>query len=293
MYKVSLKLCSIAIISAIVFLVFSCNNPTKKQKEGTTDSTKTITENPAKKIDDLQKEVFTDTAVSPSKKEIKVEITEDGAKMNDIARLIAGLPADTAKSDLDSFRKSPSWKKFANSFISTWYYALSKRLKPMVKWRNTELDEINKSGDDVFYPFSGPDFMNAFTFFPTAKTYTLLALEKPGGLPVMTQYDTSEIGGYLNSVQKSLKDILILSFFKTISMQKDLDKNSVNGSVPLISIFIVRTGNKILNMERVRISGKGEIVKMSEDTAIKVQNPGIRITFKTSKGEVKELYYFS
>jgi hypothetical protein len=133
-----------------------------------------------------------------------------------------------------------------------------------------------------------------FTFFPEAKTYRMLALEPAGFLPNVDKFNEEELNIYLNSVQKDLKDIFILSFFITKNMHKDLVHGTVNGALPLISIFIVRTGNTILNIERIRIDKDGKIVAMPNDSTVKAINAGVRITFKPKdKEETRTVYYFS
>ncbi len=212
---------------------------------------------------------------------------------NDVARLLAGLPQEKG-SKLDSLEKTPTWKSHAANFNRTWASITKKRLGPMANWASKELKDINADGDEMFYPFSGPDFMNMFTFFPEAKTYRMLALEPAGFLPNVDKFNEEELNIYLNSVQKDLKDIFILSFFITKNMHKDLVHGTVNGALPLISIFIVRTGNTILNIERIRIDKDGKIVAMPNDSTVKAINAGVRITFKPKdKEETRTVYYFS
>ncbi len=55
------------------------------------------------------------------------------------------------------------------------------RLAPMREWASKELGSATAA--TVFYPFSGPDFVNVFALFPHAKTYLLIALEPVGEMP--------------------------------------------------------------------------------------------------------------
>ena len=36
----------------------------------------------------------------------------------------------------------------------------------MNKWATTELDSVRPASPTLFYPFSGPDFLNAYHVFP-------------------------------------------------------------------------------------------------------------------------------
>jgi hypothetical protein len=40
-----------------------------------------------------------------------------------------------------------------------------------------------KYTDTVFYPFSGPDILNALAFFPDGTEYIMFGLESPGRIP--------------------------------------------------------------------------------------------------------------
>ena len=56
----------------------------------------------------------------------------------------------------------------------------------MTKWAATELDSAQRSSPTIFYPFSGPDFLNVVTMFPTSSTYVLIGLEPVGSVPART-----------------------------------------------------------------------------------------------------------
>lgn len=285
-YLMILGLCGALILS-------SCNGTgnksnTKENSTGASTSKDSSTEDSTSKGAS-----GTDTS-SAKKKEGKSKAPVQKDRIyNDVARLLAGLPQEEGSS-LDSLQKTEAWKSHADNFNKTWSSISRRRLTPMATWAKRELKDINANGNDMFYPFSGPDFMNAFTFFPDAKTYTMLALEPAGFLPGTEKFNEEALNTYLESVQKALKDIFILSFFVTKNMHKDLIHNRVNGALPLISIFIVRTGNKILNIERIRINQEGKIVPMSNDTNARAANAGVRITFQPKESdEVRTVYYFS
>jgi len=229
-----------------------------------------------------------------SKNDLKLSDVKQNRTYDDIARLIAGLKPDSG-SGLDSLESFDAWKKHSVYFNANWSNIKKRRLAPMNQWGKTELADINSSGKDIFYPFSGADFMSVFSLFPNAKTYTMLALERPGALPNAGKMNEEQFSGYLNAVKTSLIDIFMRSFFVTRNMQKDLMKQNVNGTLPLISIFMVRTGCKILNIERVKVDKLGKIVNIPEDSANSVLNRGVRITFTPSKNssDVRILYYFS
>ena len=287
----SIRLVATILIAGAVFL-FSCNNAQKgKGKDGKDATTSSK---------DSGKTGSGDSASGKDSSNSSTSVKEKGEPpvmkermFNDVARLLAGLPQEKGSS-LDSLEKTAAWKSHAANFNRSWASISKKRLDPMANWAAKELKEINSNGNDMFYPFSGPDFMNMYTFFPEAKTYTMLALEPAGFLPNANKFSEEGMNVYLNSVQKDLKDIFTLSFFITKNMHKDLVHSTVNGALPLISIFIVRKGNKILNIERVRINQDGKVVSMPNDTTVRAVNSGVKITFQPNgKNETRTVYYFS
>ncbi|MCX6350834.1 MAG: hypothetical protein NTX03_03120 [Bacteroidetes bacterium] len=220
--------------------------------------------------------------------------TTPNRKFDDIARLISGMKSN-AGSGLDSIEKNPSWVKYAANSDSAWAKLEKTRLVQMRKWRDEELSAANSSSMDVFYPFSGPDFLNVYTLFPNAKSYTFLALEPAGELPTAKKLSTkNNLDGYLNSVSKSIYEIFNRSYFITSYMAKDLSRNSVNGALPIICLFMERTGNTIVNVERVRIDKTGNVVAANTDSSKRKLNHGVRVYYKTAGSEeLRMVQYFS
>ncbi|MGB1698735.1 MAG: hypothetical protein ACPHRO_02195, partial [Nannocystaceae bacterium] len=56
--------------------------------------------------------------------------------------------------------------------------------EPMRKWAKEQLS--GHSVSDVFYPFSGPDFITAHRLYPSASVYNLVAMQAAGPPPEST-----------------------------------------------------------------------------------------------------------
>nr|HML28485.1 hypothetical protein [Hyphomicrobium sp.] len=69
--------------------------------------------------------------------------------------------------------------------------------------------------------FSGPDFLYADAFFPSATTYVMAGLEPPGEIPDLRKYSRSQIAGALRDLRDSLSSVLSYSFFQTKFMRID------------------------------------------------------------------------
>ena len=76
--------------------------------------------------------------------------------------------------------------------------------------------------DTMLYMFSGPDFLYATSFFPSATTYVLSGLEPVGDVPQLTSLPRGAVEGSLRNIEGSLATILNLSFFITKKMQTQL-----------------------------------------------------------------------
>jgi hypothetical protein len=269
-------------LSAILFsaILFSCNEKKSSEKNQTNSDSSVVT---------------TDNATSSSNsgdttgvKETKEVFSSDDS-FDQTARALSGI-AQKQGSPLYFLDTTKSWKSFSTSFDSSWALIEEKRFNKMREWRTAELADINTSATNVFYPFSGPDILNAFILFPKAKTYTLLALEPIGELPDFTKMTEKQKQQYYFSIKLSLNDLLKKSYFITRNMLRDLQKSNVNGTLPLMCLFLKRTGNTILSIKKIGIDSTGAIVDRTDKFN---GNRGVRIDF-TPKGsnEIRSVFYF-
>jgi len=222
--------------------------------------------------------------------DVNTKSTTPPTEFNNLARYIAGVKQDN-ENNFKELENTNEWKKFSSILSSKFKKLDSTRFSKIRTWRDTELKEINTETDYLFYPFSGPDFLNAYTFFPNAKVYTMLALEPPGKLPTIDELKNDTAHNYFASVENGLKAILSFSFFRTVAMEEDFASKELNGAVHLISLFAVKTGNKILDIKPATINKNGEII-LEENTECAIK--GFQLTFEDAKThESKIINYFS
>ena len=231
-----------------------------------------------------------DSAVNAEPELVNTPSTSGPNEFNNLALFISGVHQDS-DNGYKSLEGSNYWKNFSKNLTTKFKSLDSTRYKNMRQWRNNELKEINASTDKLFYPFSGPDFLNAYTFFPNAKEYTMLALEPPGKLPTISELNLDTANNYFASIENGLKAILSFSFFRTVAMEKDFASKELNGAIHLVTLFVIKTGNKILDVKPATINKNGEIIFTDlNDCAIK----GFRISFEDVKThETKIINYFS
>ena len=249
----------------MVVLILSCNqNPKAKEVKDVKD---------VKKISDTISVIAVDTLI------------------DDQAAFISGMPYNTNKclSRLDSLIK---WKHYSSDMDKMFSQSTSLRLNKMKTWADSELIK-NQSITTVFYPFSGPDFLNAHIFYPDADQYIMIAQEPIGSLPDICNMRPDSVKSYLNKINNSLKDIFKRSYFITKEMNNDLRKTKVNGTLPLISLFIKRTGHQIVSVERIGVDSLGKVHFTDSLKNKKNIISGIKIDFLTpSTKKMQSVLYF-
>ena len=207
---------------------------------------------------------------------------------NDYALFIAGL--SNPEGALAAYEDKPAWVRHAKFFDHNWERFTRGRLAPMREWAAKELGSATAA--TVFYPFSGPDFVNVFTLFPRAKTYLLIALEPVGEMP---DFSAREAHNFFPSLQRSLYDLLQLDFFITNKMKSSIGKSELKGTLPVLMFFLAREQARVLDVQYWVMQPDGTIAESpaacpgDRPTGI----PGVRIVF-TSPGsaENQTLYYF-
>jgi hypothetical protein len=89
-----------------------------------------------------------------------------------------------------------------------------------------------------------------------------------------------------------MSSILNFSFFITKHMKTDLRAGQVSGTLPILYVFLARSGKTIRDVSPIALDDKG-VVHFSSDDAGKNATQGVRITFVGSDGVERMLYYFS
>lgn len=211
---------------------------------------------------------------------------------NDVSRYIAGLQP-TEGNTLKTALYTDAWKTYAADQDKKWEQLNQNHFKAMHEFSAAELSAIFGVHDTIFYPFSGPDFLNATTFFPEAQTYLMLALEPPGTLPNLDTMTVDSLPNYFNSIHKSLRAILNFSFFRTLSMEEDFATKELNGAVQLISIFMQRSGHSIQAIDDISLDTLGQVI-LKDHALYASGSKGVHITCINNKSKkVKDVYYFS
>jgi hypothetical protein len=212
----------------------------------------------------------------------------DTATADDTARFLAGMPP-SAESPLTPLTKSPTWQRHARYFDSVFGQLEHRQISKIRTWADANLAAPRPT---MFYMFSGPDFLYADAFYSRATTYVLSALEPVGSIPDLMKVSSGGIGSALSNVEHSLGSILSYSFFITKHMRTDLRAGQVSGTLPLLYVFLARSGKTIRDVSLISLDDTGA-AHFANENAGKNATPGVRIAFAGSDGGERTLYFFS
>ena len=212
------------------------------------------------------------------------------------AQILAGItpsnidPALRRLVELDAFREHQQW------MTSRWNQVRG-RMQIMENWRNQEIKLPAAQRKTLLYPFSGPDFLNAYTFFPNHARYIFFSLERPGSLPDLESVTAAQFAKLLQDVRAAFRDIFERNYFITSYMNKQLMTPWMRGSVPVMATMMALMDNRIVRIEPIDLYP--ELTRAYD--ALETERPrmvlrGSRIDFfNTGAGAtgVQQLFYFS
>jgi len=212
----------------------------------------------------------------------------DGASPDDAARLLAGLEPP-AGSPLSKFTSDPGWQRHAKYFNSAWADLDARQLSRIGAWSKAN---ITQPSPVVFYMFSGPDYLHADAFFPEATTYVLSGLEPVGEVGDLAALPSHVLAEELRGLQSSLNSVLSFSFFITKKMKTDLKDGRLTGTLPILYVFLARSGQTIRDVSFGSLDENGNVVPAAVPTKSGPAN-GVKIVFAKGDGPPRTLYYFS
>ena len=289
-----LRTAALRLLPAALLLLSACSESTTKTETVASAQQETMATT-ADAIDSTQ-------SASPSPRKIPAETEKtavtkptaapDTAYAQDVALFLGGLPP-SRRSNLAALAATPAWQAFAQDQDKSWKKYRATHTTRMTRWANTELDSVHASSPTIFYPFSGPDFLNVFTMFPTSQTYVLLGLEPVGSIPARATLENPKL---LPTVKTSLWSVLNFSFFRTNDMAVDLKSVELDGALPLMMLFAARTGNQITAIRPVQLDATGQLQAAAGDTtrAANLKTvPGVEMKLRGPDGQPKTVYYFS
>jgi hypothetical protein len=212
--------------------------------------------------------------------------------LNDEARVLAGLSVSPG-SALAALETSRIGRDHAAAVEREWASLESVRLRAMDEWAATELNVRISPTLPLIYLFGGPDFISADALYPSASTYVLVGLEPVGEVPSLAAMKPEAVTAGLQNLRDELNTMLRLSHFITDEMATELRRTGVKGVLPLLYLFVARTGGELLARDLVFIDRAGRIVVSPSGVTPADGVPGARLSFRTPPdGRPRLLYYF-
>jgi hypothetical protein len=206
----------------------------------------------------------------------------------------------SSNSPLSTFTNNPAWLSHAHNLNSIFAREESARLSKVGEFSKNYLTEKH---DTVLYMFSGPDFLYATSFFPSASTYILAGLEPVGSVPDLMSLSPSAVDEELQDLETSMSSLFNFSFFITHKMKTQLREGQLYGTLPILCVFLARTSKAIHEVNFVRLDEQGNVQIMDElapangDIIIQGQqgsgSSGVKIVFSDGNGPRQTLYYFA
>jgi hypothetical protein len=212
----------------------------------------------------------------------------DTVTADDTARFLAGMQP-SVDSPLKPLTNDPAWERHARFFDNAFSQLDQRQLARVRAWSDVNLAAPRST---MFYMFSGPDFLYANAFYGKASTYVLSALEPPGSVPDLSRLPRGAVAAALYDVEHSLGSVLSFSFFITKQMKVDLRAGQITGTLPILYVFLARSGKTIRSVTPAALDENGGLHLANEDAG-RSPTRGIRITFVGDDGVEKTLYYFS
>lgn len=215
------------------------------------------------------------------------------ASVNDTARFLAGLSVSES-SPLIPLEQTATWQQHATFFDQAWAKLTARQFAGIRDWEVNYLPDATQPLPVVFYMFSGPDFLYAHQFFPNASTYILAGTEPIGPLPDVLRFAGPALDPVLQNLEKSLNNVLSFSFFITKDMKIDLQRQELQGTLPIFYIFLARAGKTITDISFITLDRSGRPQPALPNDKRKEFTPGVRITFGGAPEAASQtLYYFT
>lgn len=209
------------------------------------------------------------------------------------AQLLAGIapaagdPAIDRLAALDASKEQRQW-------IEKEWGQVSGRLAAMGRWRAEQL-RVRETGKTLLYPFSGPDFLNAYAMAPDHAQYIFFSLEKPGTLPDLESLSPAQFKQTLQDVRAAMRDIFQRNYFITDYMTKQLTTPQIKGVVPVIATMMALMGLRIVQIEPLDLFP--ELTRAYEKPSAhrpRMMLRGVHIEFvNPARGRPQHLYYVS
>ena len=207
---------------------------------------------------------------------------------NDTALFLAGMPVPK-NSVLAPLTQNPAWTAHAQYFESAFAKLNRTKFLKLHDWQNAFLPESKESVPVVYYMFSGPDYMYVDQFFPNASVYIMCGKESMG--PPPDPLRISDLGAALHNLENAMHSSLTATYFVTQDMKVDLQMQHLNGTLPILYVFLARADKTIREVTFGSLDHGGGFRESRPGSG---GTPGVRISYTDNgSGRQQTLFYFT
>jgi len=207
---------------------------------------------------------------------------------DDTARFLAGMPVPK-NSPLEPLTRDPAWQEHATAFEQAFSKLYLRQLQKLHDWEQSYASEATQPLPVAFYMFSGPDFLYVDQFFPKASVYVLCGKESMG--PPPDPLRVANLPGALQNLEAAMNSSLRYSFFITKDMKVDLQQQQLNGTLPILYVFLARGDKSINDVTFGSLTSSGMFEQGGPGRG---GTPGVRINYTDNRsGNAQTLFYFT
>jgi len=210
------------------------------------------------------------------------------------AQLLAGITPNPPDPALKRLVETEAFKEHQQWMTSSWNQVRG-RIQTMDSWRSQEIKIAGAQKKTLLYPFSGPDFLNAYTLFPDHGRYVFFSLERPGSMPDLESVPPAQFARLLQDVRSAFRDIFERNYFITSYMTKQLTTPWVRGTIPVMATMMALMNRQIVRVEPLDLFPELTVAYDQPDAKRpRVLMRGVRIEFNQANTPgTQQLYYIS
>jgi len=222
------------------------------------------------------------------------ELAEFNRRATATAQLLAGITPNPPEPAFNRLLELDAWKEHQKWMTSHWAQVRG-RLATMESWRDHEIKIAGAQKKTLLYPFSGPDFLNAYTLFPDHARYVFFSLERPSAMPDMESVTTVQFTKLLTDVRSAFRDIFERNYFITSYMTKQLTTPWIRGTVPVMATMMALMNRRIVRIEPIDLFPElTSAFEAPDSKRPRVLLRGVRIDFANPATQgTQQLFYYS
>ena len=210
------------------------------------------------------------------------------------AQILAGITPNPNDSALGRLIETDAFKEHQQWMTHSWNQVRG-RIQAMEAWRGQEIRLGAGQKKNLLYPFSGPDFLNAYTLFPDHSRYIFFSLERPGSMPDLESVTLIQFTKLLQDVRSAFRDIFERNYFITSYMTKQLTTPWLRGSVPVMTTMMALMNRRIVRIEPLDLfPDLTQAYDAPEAKRPRVLLRAVRVEFnQANSNATQQLYYVS